>query len=238
MSAIVRSRPSRLLRVSAVLFDVFGTLVHLEAPGPALREELLARTGTDVGEERAAQAFVAEISCYLEHHLEGSDEARLDDLRTRCARQIQDSLAEYELELGAVREAMLAALRFRAFPDVEPALAGLRDRGLTLVAASNWDVSLPQGLERAGLAGYFEGAVSSAVAGAAKPDPAVFRQALAIAGCRPAEAFHVGDSPSGDVEGARAAGIPVALLDRAGTMPDPPEGVAKIASLAELASLL
>ena len=130
-----------------------------------------------------------------------------------------------ELDHATAREAMLAALRFRAFPDALPLLATLRARGVRVVAASNWDASLPDALERTGLAPYLDGAVSSAVVGAAKPDPAVFRAALELAGCEPAEAFHVGDSPQADVEGARAAGIRVALLDRHGVLPDPPQGV-------------
>jgi putative hydrolase of the HAD superfamily len=221
-----------------VLLDVLGTLVELEPPGPALREELERRTGIDVGEERANAAFAAEISYYLEHHMEGRDMAAVDALRDRCAEEIRRSLALEGLEHGAVREAMLAALRFRAFPDAAPLLRELTGRGLRLVAASNWDASLPEGLERTGLAPYLDGAVSSAVVGAAKPDPAVFRAALDLARCAPNEALHVGDSPEGDVDGARAAGIAVALLDRHGVLPDPPPPVPKITSLGAVTSLI
>jgi putative hydrolase of the HAD superfamily len=225
-------------RVRAVLLDVLGTLVELEPPGPALREEIERRTGVDVGEERASAAFAAEISYYLEHHMEGRDMAAVEALRDRCAEEIRRSLALEGLQHAAAREAMLAALRFRAFPDAAPLLRELRARGLRLVAASNWDASLPEGLEQAGLAPYLDGAVSSAVVGAAKPDPAVFLAALAVAGCAPHEAFHVGDSPEADVEGARATGVRVALLDRHGVLADPPSPVPKISSLADVLSLI
>jgi putative hydrolase of the HAD superfamily len=225
-------------RVKAVLLDVLGTLVELEPPGPALREEIERRTGVDVGEARAAAAFVAEISYYLDHHMEGRDMAAVEALRDRCAEEIRRSLAVEGLEHAAAREAMLAALRFRAFPDAAPLLRELKGRGLRVVAASNWDASLPEGLEQTGLARYLDGAVSSAVVGAAKPDPAVFGAALAVAGCAPHEALHVGDSPDGDVDGARAAGVPVALLDRYGALADPPPPVPKISSLAEVPSLI
>jgi putative hydrolase of the HAD superfamily len=220
-----------------VLLDVLGTLVELEPPAPRLRAEIERRTGIDVSQERAGAAFGAEISYYLAHHLEGRDMEAVERLRDRCAEEIRRALAVEGLEHSAAREAMLAALRFRAFPDAVPALSELRARGLRLVAASNWDASLPEGLEQAGLAPYLDGAVSSAVAGAAKPDPAVFVAALEVAGCAPADALHVGDSPDADVAGARAAGIAAALLDRHGVLPEPP-GVAKIASLAEVASLI
>lgn len=224
--------------MKAVLFDVLGTLLELEPPGPALREEIERRTGVDVGEERAQAAFAAEISYYLAHHMEGRDLDAVQALRDRCAEEIRQALAIEGLDHVTAREAMLAALRFRAFADAAPVLGELRGRGLGLVAASNWDASLPEALERTGLARYLDGAVSSAVVGAAKPDPAVFRAALEVAGCGPDETLHVGDSPGGDVEGARAAGIAVALLDRAGVLPAPPPGVAKIASLAELPSVI
>ena len=223
--------------VRAVLVDVLGTLVELEAPGPALREEIERRTGVDVGEDRANAAFAAEIGYYLAHHIEGRDMEAVGRLRDRCAEEIQRALALAELDHATAREAMLAALRFRAFPDAEPLLRELRARGVRTVAASNWDASLPEGLERTGLAPYIDGAVSSAVVGAPKPDPAVFHAALELAGCEAAEAFHVGDSPDGDVEGARAAGIPVALLDRHDALPHPPD-VPKISSLDELPSVI
>lgn len=224
--------------VRAVLLDVLGTLVELDSPAPALREEIEQRTGIDVGEERASAAFAAEIGYYLAHHMEGRDMDAVEDLRDRCAEEIRRELRFDELDHATAREAMLAALRFRAFPDALPLLRTLRARGVRAVAASNWDASLPEGLERTGLAPYLDGAVSSAVVGASKPDPAVFRAALDHAGCEAAEAFHVGDSMQADVEGARAAGIRVALLDRHGVSPDPPPGVPKLSSLDEVPSVI
>jgi putative hydrolase of the HAD superfamily len=224
--------------VKAVLLDVLGTLVELESPGAALREEIERSTGTDVGAERADAAFAAEIRYYLQHHLEGRDIEAVERLRDRCADEICRTLALDGLDHATARQAMLAALRFRAFPDAPPLLQELKRRGVRMVAASNWDASLPDALERTGLAPYLDGAVSSAVVGAAKPDPAVFTAALELAGCEPGEAFHAGDSPDGDVEGALAAGVRVALIDRHGVLPDPPPGVRKLASLDELPSVI
>ena len=65
-----------------------------------------------------------------------------------------------------------------------------------------------------------ESAVSSAAAGARKPDPAIFEPALELAGCAPEEALHVGDTVEEDVEGARAAGIRPLLIDRKGNEGD------------------
>jgi FMN phosphatase YigB (HAD superfamily) len=75
--------------------------------------------------------------------------------------------------------------------------------------------------------------------GLEKPDPAIFRAALERAGVTPAEAIHVGDSPSADVHGAHAAGIRPILLDRRRRYTVDEVGDATVIdSLAELPALL
>jgi putative hydrolase of the HAD superfamily len=219
----------------AVLLDMLGTLVELQDPVPRLRGELERRTGIDVGEEAAARGFAAEIAYYLDHHMEGTDRESLEDLRDRCAERMDEALEVDGLQRADIRAAMMASLAFTPFPDVVPALSELRDRGLRLVIASNWDWSLPHWVGEAGLDRLVDGTASSAVAGAAKPASDVFREALRLAEAEPGEALHVGDSLEGDVDGARAAGIRAVLLQRDGAAP---EGVETIRSLAELPSLL
>ena len=189
----------------AVLLDALGTLVELEPPWVHLREAL----GDGVPEERLEAAVRAEMRYYRAHSEEGRDAASLADLRRRCAGVLSRGLGQ-----AVDVDTLMAAIRFRAYPDAAPALAVLRERGLSLVCVSNWDCSLPGVLERCGLAGRLDGVVSSAGAGARKPDPAIFAVALAIPRCSPSEAVHVGDTPEEDVEGARAAGVRPLLLAR------------------------
>jgi putative hydrolase of the HAD superfamily len=220
--------------VQAVLLDALGTLVELQPPAPRLRR-LLAEAGFDVSEELAAAGFAAEIAYYLDHHLEGSDAERLARLRDRCAEEMRRALELPELDHATARRAMLEALEFRPYPDVLPALAELRDHGVTLVIASNWDCSLPDWLMPTGITELVDGVVTSAEVGAPKPDPRVFERALAIAGVAPAKALHVGDKVDNDIEGAAAAGVRGVLVQRGG---EPPEGVEAVRSLLELAALL
>jgi putative hydrolase of the HAD superfamily len=215
-----------------VFLDALGTLVELQPPAPRLRA-LLAERGFDVDEERAGAAFAAEIAYYLEHNLEGSDRERLDDLRDRCAEVMMRVLELPRLDHATAREVMLASLEFVPFPDVAPALSALRDHGLVVV--SNWDCSLPDWLQRAGLLEHVDAVVTSAEVGAAKPDSAIFERALDVARAEPGEAVHVGDSLENDVAGARAAGIRSVLVARDGAAPG---GVEAIRSLAELPALL
>jgi putative hydrolase of the HAD superfamily len=224
--------------IRAVTIDALGTLVHMQPPGPHLREELRARAGVEVSAEQATAGFAAEIRYYLAHHLEGGDPGSLDALRDRCAEVLRDALGIEQVELGAVREAMLAALHFEAFPDAAPALEELRSRDVRVVAASNWDSSLPQVLERTGLAGLLDGVVSSAGAGAAKPDARLFEAALELTGAAPGQTLHVGDRADNDIDGARALGMRSALIVREGAPPPLPDGVPVITTLAELPSLV
>lgn len=233
--SIVQERTSDQGDVRAVLLDMFDTLVELQPPAPRLRARLLELTGVDVGHEAAARGFAAEIGHYLANHMQGRDEAGLDALRDDCAAVLHEALGVEGLERAAVRRAMLDSLRFRPFPDVLPALRALRARGVRLVVVSNWDWSLPEWLERAGLAELVDGVVSSAAVGSAKLSPRIFRVALDLAGVAPEQALHVGDSVASDVEGARAAGVRAVLIARSGAAP---EGLEAIRSLEELPSLI
>jgi putative hydrolase of the HAD superfamily len=133
--------------------------------------------------------------------------------------------------------ALLDALAFSAYRDTAPALRALRAGGWALVVVSNWDTSLHERLAETGLAGLVDGAVASAELGAAKPDGAIFARALALAGVRAADAWHVGDSVEADVEGALAAGVRPVLICREG---EPPalDGVPVIRSLDALPALV
>jgi putative hydrolase of the HAD superfamily len=204
--------------VRAVFLDALGTLVELEPPWISLR----GRVPPEVSDERLVAALRAEMAYYRDHAHEGRDESSLGELRERCAAIVSEKLG---VEISV--DELVDSIRFSAYPDVPPALAGLRERGLSLVAVSNWDCALPRVLERVGLDGMLDGTVTSAGAGARKPDPAIFEPALELAGCEPAEAVHVGDTAAEDVEGARAAGIRPLLLDRDG-------GEGDISSLLEI----
>ena len=161
--------------------------------------------------EPLERAFRAEMRYYREHSDEGRDPDSLAALRRRCAAVLSSELAR-----DVSVEEMMAAIRFRAYPDAAPALAELHGLGMRLVCVSNWDYSLPDVLERVGLADELDGVVTSAAVGARKPDPRLFEAALAVAGCAADEVLHVGDTPTEDVEGARAAGIRALLIDRDG----------------------
>ena len=191
-------------QLDAITVDAFGTLVELAEPYKRLGSALAERE-VERNREEVARAFAAEVAYYLPRAHEGHDPDTLRGLRRDCA-------AVFLGELGAGLDpvefapAFVAALEFHVLPGAVDALERLRAAGLTLACVGNWDVSLRQHLEGIGLTKFFAAVVSSADAGAPKPDPRPFRLALARVEIEPGRALHVGDSGA-DRDGAFAAGL-------------------------------
>jgi putative hydrolase of the HAD superfamily len=209
---------SAAVRVEAVLLDAFGTLVALDDPAVRLGA-LLAAEGHRHPPERVAAALRAEVLHYRAHHDEGRDAASLASLRLRCAAVLAEGLGDDVPPLPRLTEILVDALRFRLLPDAPPALEAMAAAGLRLGVVSNWDCGLADVLDRLGVGDRFGVVAASAVVGAGKPDPAIFRYALDALGVAPAAALHCGDLPAYDCAGAAAAGVRAVLIDRAGGRP-------------------
>jgi putative hydrolase of the HAD superfamily len=181
-----------LASLDAVTIDAMGTLVRLSDPAARL-----AAAG-GVSEEAAARGFAAEVAPYLPRAIEARDPASLAALRSDCT-------AVFNAAAGAslTAEQFMGAIVFEPEPGALEAVGRLRARGLALCVVSNWDCGLAEQLAALGLE---LPVVTSAEAGAAKPDPRIFRVALELLGVDPGRALHVGDSPE-DERGARAAGM-------------------------------
>ena len=101
-------------------------------------------------------------------------------------------------------------------PCAEAALRAARDAGLTAAVISNSNGTVRSLLAGLGLTRYLDFVVDSGEVGVEKPDPRIFRLALARASVAPSEALYVGDLYSVDVLGARAAGLDAILIDPGG----------------------
>ena len=190
--------------LDAVTIDAYGTLVTLRDPPGALDRALRERD-VERSREEVTAAFAAEARYYRDRSHEGADEASLALLRRDCAAVFLDALGA-GLDPADFAPAFVGALEFEAVPGAVEAVSELTRLGLRLAVVSNWDVALAEHLERIGLADRFEAVVTSAEAGAPKPDPRIFELALERLQVRPERALHVGDSEA-DEEGARAAGM-------------------------------
>lgn len=92
-------------------------------------------------------------------------------------------------------------------PDVVPALAALRSRGVRLVVVSNANGRLRHLFDRVDLTKWFDHVLDSHEWGVEKPDPRLFHLALEQSRANAATTVHVGDLYHVDVVGARQAGL-------------------------------
>jgi HAD superfamily hydrolase (TIGR01549 family) len=142
----------------------------------------------------------------------------------------QFDLAQTVAELVALHRGHFLD-RYRAEPAVLDALAALRADGWRVGIVTNGPAFQADKLRAAGLHRAVDGYVVSDLAGARKPDPALFAAAARACGWvdggpRWDEGWMVGDSPPADIAGARAAGLTAVWLhrgrdwDEAAALPD------------------
>jgi putative hydrolase of the HAD superfamily len=194
----------RFADLDAVTIDAFGTLVELRDPVGPLDRALRSR-GVEREPEAIAAAFNAEAEYYVPRSATGRDEASLALLRRDCAAVFLDAL-DAPLDPASFAAPYVDALEFTPLPGALEAVRALRQRGLAVAVVSNWDAGLAEHLDRLGIGALVDAIVTSAEAGAAKPDPAVFELALDRLRVARERALHVGDSEV-DEESARAAGL-------------------------------
>jgi putative hydrolase of the HAD superfamily len=202
--------------LDAVTVDAMGTLVELDAPVERLAQALHDH-GVSASAGDVARAFRGEVEYYLAHKLSARDEEALAALRRECSRVF---LAEAgaDLDPDEFTQAFVDSMVFKPLDGAVEALHRLRAAGLALACVSDWDIGLPSALATSGLDHLVDLVLTSAEVGAAKPDPALFSEAVSRLAIEPARSLHVGDDDA-DRVGAEAAGLafePVPLA----TVPD------------------
>ncbi len=140
----------------------------------------------------------------------------------------------------AVGEVLAGFPKLPLHPDVAPGVAALRSDGWRLATLSNGSVGVAESLlGAAGIRDQFDQLLSVDDAGRWKPAPAAYLYAARSLGVAPARMVLVACHPW-DIQGASAAGLRTAYLDRRGgpwpVVFDPPEWSA--GSLPELAAAL
>ncbi|MET0422875.1 MAG: HAD family hydrolase [Actinoplanes sp.] len=228
------------MQLSGILFDLDDTLLDHSTAVAAALDRWLPTLGAPVTPE--THALWAEIQ---EPHLAAWRERRISFAEQR-RRRLRDFLPAVRVEhpddddeLDRIFGGFLRAYEssYRAFPDVDEALAAIADAGLTTAVLTNGSTEQQNGkITRVGLAGRLGPVFTVDDLGVAKPDPAAFRLACERWGRAPGEVLSIGDRHDLDVLPARAAGLFAAHLDRRGRGPfDEPH---RLASLAGLRGLL
>jgi HAD superfamily hydrolase (TIGR01662 family) len=204
--------------IDTVFLDAGGVLCH---PSWARVADALVRHGATV-----TPAALAVAEQRATHELDQASVIDSTDDRSRGWLYFNLVLRHAGVEQDAGTDAALAELREyhkgenlweHVEPDVEPALAALRARGLRLVVVSNANGRLRHLFDRLQLTRWFDHLLDSHEWGVEKPDPRLFQLALEQAKADPARTVHVGDLFHVDVMGARRAGLRDAVLfDMAG----------------------
>ncbi|XP_012728155.2 haloacid dehalogenase-like hydrolase domain-containing protein 3 [Fundulus heteroclitus] len=135
---------------------------------------------------------------------------------------VRDTLSECQVNDPALLNAVAAnvfknfcyAENWEVFPDSKPALERCSTLGLKLGVVSNFDKRLETILRNSGLLEHFSFVLTSEEAGAPKPSPAIFHQALQRCGAPAGSVAHIGDHYVYDYLASRAVGIHGFLLDR------------------------
>ena len=111
----------------------------------------------------------------------------------------------------------------RLFPDTQPVLKILRDKGFFLAIISSRPIlGVEEKLAFFDLRRYFSCVIARESVRQIKPSPLPFFLALTQSGLQPNEALYVGDSPEEDLAGAVAIGIRAYIVDRRGRFPPAP----------------
>ena len=213
--------------IKAVFFDLYGTLAGFHPPRHEIQSEACAEFGIRLTPEGVlagyslADAYMAEQNAT--RPLRKLDPTEKDAFFAEYESRILEGAGisvSTERALDIWRRVRQVPYELARFDDVLPAMEVLRARGLILGLISNLARDGHELTESLGLAGHLDLTVTSLEVGAEKPHAPIFMAALSRAGAEPANAVHVGDQPTSDIEGARAVGINPVLLDRDGTRRD------------------
>jgi putative hydrolase of the HAD superfamily len=223
-----------------IFFDASGTLFDVRETVGAVYGRFARRYGVEVEPETLQQDFLRAFRSQPPMAFPaGLPAAELKPLEYRWwARLAREAFGKVEFPrfddfFAETFDFYGTTEAWAVFDDVAPALEALKARGLRLAVISNFDSRLEDLIRGFGLDRYFDAVHYSTRMGAAKPDPAIFRAALAEHKVQAEQAVHIGDSLGADVEGATAAGLRAVLLDRTGTVISS-DGVRRITGLGEL----
>jgi putative hydrolase of the HAD superfamily len=221
-----------------VLFDAAGTLIELVEPLGESYSRIGAEFGASVSAWRLEDAFARCFRRAPPMVFPGETPERVAELErawwfelSRSTFLAADS-AVRPRDFGACFDALwrhfAGPAAWRVRDGAGEALEALRAGGIRRAVVSNFDLRLHGLLAKLGLAALLDAVVLPADAGAAKPDPAPLRLALARVGCAPEDAVFVGDDPERDLAPARRLGMHAIDVRGSATLARLPQQVAAL----------
>jgi len=195
------------MKHSAVIFDLFGTLVDIFSATEY--REVLAAVAQAVGappeefaatwrhgfDQRAVGAFGG-VGGNIEH----------------VARQLGLQPTEEQLAEAARLRLALTRRNLEPRPDAVETLSALRAAGRRIGLISDCTSEVPALWGETPLAPLVDAAVFSSEVRLKKPDPAIYRLACERLGVAPEQCLYVGDGGSRELSGAAAVGMTPVLI--------------------------
>jgi putative hydrolase of the HAD superfamily len=212
------------MTITTITIDAAGTLIHPAEPVAISYGRLAAQFGSHLDPQALAAAFRHGFSKMPPMAFSTAlDKDELDRAERGWWRRLVKQITE---EAGGVRQFdeyfsvlygyYATSEAWRLYPEVHSVVAALRAQDIKLAVVSNFDSRLLPVLDGLGIASSFGHIVYSTASGAAKPDGAIFADALRQTGSNAGTTLHVGDNASADYSGAKAAGMHALLLHRDG----------------------
>jgi putative hydrolase of the HAD superfamily len=223
--------------VRAVLFDAAGTLIALREPVGETYARVARQYGVGISAWRLGEAFgrilrrtpplVAHGSEAEIAHQERAWWRRVVRGTFRAADSAEaERFEDFEACFDALFRRFAEADSWRATEGAHAALRALRAAGAATGVVSNFDHRLRPILRDLGLLDWLDVVVLPSDAGAAKPDPAIFRVALDRLGTDAAAAAFVGDDPDEDLAAARRCGLRAIDVGQLATLAELPARLA------------
>ena len=196
------------MRVKLVSFDVWNTLLDIEAMLSALSESLSEVTGIEEEETAGGVALARERIKRMRSKGVGNPERALEESQELLAEVLG---IDVEPVKRAAARAVLRVGDEIVLPGAKEALEGVKRRGLKVTVTGNvmfWPGSYTRLLlERFGLMDYIDRTFFADEVKAFKPMKEMFEKPLRVFNVRPEEAIHIGDTKAEDFEGALRAGM-------------------------------
>jgi HAD superfamily hydrolase (TIGR01509 family) len=205
------------MKTRAVFFDVDFTLIR---PGPVFQgegyEAFCRSHGIEVDRARFAAAVTSAAPL-----LDGVNDFRYDaEIFVAYTRHIIEQMGGSGASVDACAREIYREWatnhHFEMYDDVVETLDALAQRGFRIGLISNSHRCLQSFQAHFELQHVVSGAISSLEHGMMKPNPSIFRAAMAMLDVSPPEAVMVGDSIRQDIEGGLAAGMQGVFLHRSG----------------------
>jgi putative hydrolase of the HAD superfamily len=209
-----------MARIRAVVFDVGGTLVYPADPVGETYAKFARPHGVKLSADDADIAFREAMKNSSPRAkgtipIDGNDRAWWKQVVRRSLPEsaFTDPKA-FEIFFEEVYLYFAKPEAWGVYPEVNEVLEDLRDRGVDLVALSNWDQRLHTVLDGHGLGEWITQRFISTELGWEKPDPAIYRHVSDVLRIPPECLLSVGDDAKNDVEGPRKAGWKAVQIER------------------------